>query len=237
VAYHLTSIEYRKLITAISEQFNEEDLLRTVGLYDVPRNFSSTPLETLKYLIKIRMFSEFNMEPLVDLLRRINRCDLIEKVEAFQEQSAGIYVTLSLPPPPPLPPPRPPRPLSRPLSCPFSRPLSRPPIPERGKSLGEVYTKEKIASQGERQQLEQIHEIMSMRSMELESQITELRTILRDQTSLARHLSVTSPISRSKLRPVLSMPLLQHSGDRPIPKPRRATLDRGAAPHIAKCEY
>ena len=88
VAFHHTAIEFRKLITVISEHFTNEELLRIAFIYNIP---SSTPLGTMEYLTEMRMFSEFNMEPLVKLLKDINRYDLIEKVKAFQEQSAGMW--------------------------------------------------------------------------------------------------------------------------------------------------
>ena len=88
VAFHHTAIEFRKLITAISERFSKEDLLKTAFLYNVPRSFLSTPL---KYLTEIGIFSELNIEPLVKLLKDISRYDLIEKIIAFQEQSPGMW--------------------------------------------------------------------------------------------------------------------------------------------------
>ena len=164
------------------------------------------------------IFSWTELDGLINIMRCLNRYDLVEKVELF--------------------------------------------IKEEGKA---GRTKIMASSdKGERETFEQIYEKMVMCTMELEQQIRELRTVLRqpelvvyeglevvqkteavarslitdlnrDPISLAGRISLTTPVGKGSSTTICPRSITLHT-DRPIPKARRATFTT-ATSHMPKCEY
>ena len=69
--------EFRKLLSALAEQLQPEDIRKCSFLKSLPNGRTATALETLDYLMKKGTFSHSNVDPLVQLLQDINRCDLV----------------------------------------------------------------------------------------------------------------------------------------------------------------
>ena len=68
---------FRRLITGISSHLQLEDVINCTFLHNLPRDRIVTPLDALELLIKKGRFSHSNVDPLVQLLQDINRCDLV----------------------------------------------------------------------------------------------------------------------------------------------------------------
>ena len=78
---------FRKLLTTLSEHLQPEEVGKCSFLWKVPRERSSTALETLEYLLQVGAFSHSNVEPLVKLLKDIGRHDLVnEQVESYRQE-------------------------------------------------------------------------------------------------------------------------------------------------------
>ena len=76
---------FRKLITEISEHLLPGEVLKCSFIHNLPKTErSSSALHTLESLMQGGMFSHSNVDPLVKLLKDINRHDLVnEQVETF----------------------------------------------------------------------------------------------------------------------------------------------------------
>ena len=75
---------FRKLITEISEHLLAGEVTKCSFIHNLPKERSSSALDTLEYLLQNGAFSHSNVEPLVKLLKDINRHDLVnEQVESF----------------------------------------------------------------------------------------------------------------------------------------------------------
>lgn len=78
---------FRKLISDLSEHLRPEEVERIVFLRKLPKDRTSTALNTLRYLIEVGTFSHAKVEPLMDLLKSVNRHDLVsDLVEPFTEE-------------------------------------------------------------------------------------------------------------------------------------------------------
>lgn len=78
---------FRKLLTVLAEHMEQEEVVKCCFIYQVPRERSSSALAALEYLLAVGVLSHSNIEPLVELLKDINRHDLIsDRVEPFIKQ-------------------------------------------------------------------------------------------------------------------------------------------------------
>lgn len=78
---------FRRLITTISEQLQPEEVAKCAFIGKVPRERSSTALDTLVYLLQVGTFSHSNVEPLIKLLQDISRHDLVnDQVDSFLKE-------------------------------------------------------------------------------------------------------------------------------------------------------
>lgn len=78
---------FRKLISDVSEHLLPEEVKKCSFLRGLPQDGTQTALDTLSYLIKIGKFSHSNVEPLVSLLKDVNRHDLVSTlVEPYKEE-------------------------------------------------------------------------------------------------------------------------------------------------------
>ena len=88
-AFHCVRTErrksvFRKLITSVSEHLQPEEVAKCSFICNLPKDRSSSALHTLEYLMQAGEFSHCNVEPLVKLLKDINRHDLVnELVEPY----------------------------------------------------------------------------------------------------------------------------------------------------------
>ena len=83
---------FRKLITEISEHLLPGEVTKCSFIHNLPKERSSSALDTLESLMQGGTFSHSNVEPLVKLLKDINRHDLVnEQVESFRREFPEIY--------------------------------------------------------------------------------------------------------------------------------------------------
>ena len=80
---------FRRLVCDIAGQLNKEpDVKNICYLKQVPDQEQSA-LDVLKHLHQHNAFSEHNVEPLADLLKEINRADLVGRVDKFKSTLIG----------------------------------------------------------------------------------------------------------------------------------------------------
>lgn len=78
---------YKVLIGQVAEQLSVEDLKAVCWHVDAPAKLrSGSALEVLEYLQKAGRFSERVVQFLSDLLEKVGRVDLREKVDAYSLQ-------------------------------------------------------------------------------------------------------------------------------------------------------
>ena len=78
---------FRKLITKLSEHLQPEDVKKCAFIRTLPKDRTPTALGTLEYLMQVGEFSYTNVEPLIDLLKDVDRHDLVsDLVEPYKNE-------------------------------------------------------------------------------------------------------------------------------------------------------
>ena len=78
---------FRKLLSDISAHLRPEEVSRIVFIHKLPAERTPMALDTLRYLMEIGAFSHANVNPLVDLLKNVNRHDLVsDLVDPYTEE-------------------------------------------------------------------------------------------------------------------------------------------------------
>lgn len=89
---------FRKLLSDLSERLRPEEVKRISFLCNLPEERSSKALDTLKYLMEVGTFSHENVKPLSDILKNVNRHDLVNDFVTpyahAEEQWDGEFNTL-----------------------------------------------------------------------------------------------------------------------------------------------
>ena len=88
---------FRKLLSNLSEHLRPEDVSKIVFYRNLPEDRTSKALDTLRYLMETGAFSHANVKPLIDLLKNINRHDLVsDHVDPYMEEhSDSEYILYS----------------------------------------------------------------------------------------------------------------------------------------------
>ena len=82
---------YKLLITSVADDLHDEDVSKIVFVQDLPRSQSWTALHVMQCLEKRGKFSCYKIEPLEELLRDANRCDLVTKyVTEYKRLYGGV---------------------------------------------------------------------------------------------------------------------------------------------------
>ena len=82
---------YMLLITSVADDLHDEDVSKIVFVQDLPQNQSWKALDVMQCLEKRGKFSCYEIEPLEQLLRDANRCDLVMKyVTEYKRLYGGV---------------------------------------------------------------------------------------------------------------------------------------------------
>ena len=84
---------YKQMVRGVADDMGTEDVQKIAYDYDLPTDYRSKPaLEVLRELENRGNFSNSDIRSLLELLRSINRCDLINKhVKPYQQQSFSLH--------------------------------------------------------------------------------------------------------------------------------------------------
>lgn len=82
---------YKLLITSVADDLHDEDVSKIVFVQDLPQNQSWKALDVMQCLEKRGKFSCYEIEPLEQLLKDANRCDLVTKyVTEYKRLYGGV---------------------------------------------------------------------------------------------------------------------------------------------------
>ena len=81
---------FRKLISDLSQHLQPDEVTRCSFLHNLPKDRTTSALEALEYLMRSGTFSHNNVDPLVELLKDINRHDLVNSfVEPYLNENTN----------------------------------------------------------------------------------------------------------------------------------------------------
>ena len=87
---------YKTLVGHVAEQLSEEDLRNIFWYVDAPEKLRTGPaLDVLESMKRQGKFSEFNVQFLSDLLKKISRIDLMDKVDLYSQQYGMLVFCLT----------------------------------------------------------------------------------------------------------------------------------------------
>ena len=78
---------FRKLLSRISQHLGEDDVKKCAFIQSIPKDRRTSALGILEYLMQSGAFSHANTEPLIQLLKDIDRHELVsDLVEPYMKE-------------------------------------------------------------------------------------------------------------------------------------------------------
>ena len=85
--------EFRRLVSGIAQHLGDEEVKNIAWQEQLPQQTGKSPLDVLQYLYQCGKFKQHDARPLAQLLKDINREDLVGRVDAFMEQYGKFYLS------------------------------------------------------------------------------------------------------------------------------------------------
>lgn len=89
-----TAVQFRKLIVVIAEKLRGSEIATISGKFVITKSYSSTALDLLSHLLDRGKLSHSNTGLLSQLLRDIERQDLVQEVNAFEDDRKFLMIQL-----------------------------------------------------------------------------------------------------------------------------------------------